>query len=103
MNRRDFLKCVSSSAIAANASGSFAEEDRPVVHTAAGAVRGEVRDGIAVFLGIPYGADTRKTRFQPPLPSAAWNGVRDALSWGDRAPQLSGRGMTSRAGQHTQV
>ncbi|HEV2578913.1 MAG TPA: carboxylesterase family protein [Acidobacteriaceae bacterium] len=73
------------------------------MHTTAGAIRGQVRDDVAVFLGVPYGADTSKTRFQAPLSPEPWQGDRDALSWGDRAPQLSGRGMTSRAGQHTEA
>jgi len=103
MNRRDFLKCAATVAFAANKSHSFGQEDHPVVHTTAGPVRGQTHEEIAVFLGVPYGTDTRKTRFQPPLPPAPWSGVRDALIWGDRAPQLSGRGMTSRAGQHTQT
>ncbi|HEX5285261.1 MAG TPA: carboxylesterase family protein [Bryocella sp.] len=79
MNRRNFLKCAATVAMGANAPHSFAQDDRPIVHTTAGAVRGQVRDGIAVFLGIPYGAETRTTRFQPSLPPAPWNSVRDAL------------------------
>ncbi len=102
MNRRDFLKCAATAALAANTSHSFGQNDDPVVHTTGGAVRGQVRDDIAAFLGVSYGADTRKTRFQPPLPPEPWQGVREAQNWADRAPQLTGRGMTSRAGQHTQ-
>lgn len=104
MNRRNFLKCAVTAAVTAKASHSFGQNgDHPVVRTTAGAVRGQVREGIAVFLGVPYGADTRKTRFQPPLPPDPWSGVRDALVWGDRAPQLTGNGMTSRAGQRAQA
>ena len=104
MNRRDFLRTATTAALAAKTLPGIAQQDdHPVVQTTAGAVRGRVDEGIAVFLGIPYGADTRKTRFQPPLPPDPWSGARDALSWGDRAPQLSGRGMTSRAGQRAAV
>lgn len=103
MNRRTFLKCATTAALSAQASRGFGQEnDRLVVRTSAGVVRGQVREGIAVFLGVPYGADTRKTRFQPPLPPEPWSGVRDALVWGDRAPQLSGNGMTSHAGRRSQ-
>jgi para-nitrobenzyl esterase len=80
----------------------FAEGERedqgPVVRTVSGRVRGALHGNVAVFLGIPYGASTRARRFQPPLPPTPWTGVRDALTWGDRAPQLLGRtGMTARA------
>jgi para-nitrobenzyl esterase len=61
----------------------------PVAETAAGRVRGSVDAGVASFLGIPYGADTGgASRFKAPLKRAAWPGVRDALSFGPRAPQL---------------
>lgn len=104
MNRRNFLKRAATAAMAAKVTHSFGQnDDHPVARTTAGAVRGQVREGIAVFLGVPYGADTRKTRFQPPLPPEPWSGVRDALVWGDRAPQLAGNGMTSRAGQRAQI
>lgn len=104
MNRRNFLRCAATAALAANVSHSFSQEDdHPVVRTSAGAVRGQQHEGIAVFLGVAYGADTRKTRFQPPLSPEPWRGVRDALACGARAPQLTGNGMTSRAGQRTQT
>jgi len=63
--------------------------DHPVVDTKYGRIRGAWKDDIAVFKGIPYGADTAQHRFQPPVPPAKWSGVRDCLEWGDRAPQLS--------------
>jgi para-nitrobenzyl esterase len=82
------------------ASDCLGEESiQPVVRTKAGPVRGRTQDGIAVFLGIPYGADTRERRFQPPVPPTPWTNVRDALTWGSRAPQSGGNGMTSRARQ----
>ncbi len=36
----------------------------PIAETTYGAVRGAVEDGINVFKGIRYGADTATTRFQ---------------------------------------
>ena len=37
-----------------------------VAQTRAGRVRGELHDGVRVFRGIRYGADTRTRRFMPP-------------------------------------
>src|ERR1700747_1373686 len=100
MNRREFIRCAATTAVVTAAYDSFEQDAaQPVVRTKAGPVRGRVQDGIAVFRGIPYGGDTRERRFQPPVPPTPWTDVRDAFVWGDRAPQLSGNGMTSRARQ----
>jgi para-nitrobenzyl esterase len=100
MNRRDFVKCAATAVVVRAASNSLGQESaQPVVQTRTGRVRGRMHNGVAVFLGVPYGADTRESRFRPPVPPAPWADVRDALDWGDRAPQLGGNGMTSRARQ----
>lgn len=68
----------------------------PIAQTEHGAVRGAIEDGIAVFKGIRYGADTATTRFQPPAPPAPWSGVEDALGYGNSARQVpigSGGGL----------
>lgn len=64
--------------------------------TTAGRIRGIEKDGIHIFKGIPYGADTAQRRFQAPVPPTPWKDVRDALDFGPRAPQLGGpsRGRT---------
>lgn len=93
-SRRDFvgLGGLMAGSIYANASqrtlGAPAG-DHPIVCTAAGKVRG-VRDGsIASFKGIPYGADTGgANRFRVPQPVRPWRGVRDALTYGNQAPQI---------------
>jgi para-nitrobenzyl esterase len=60
----------------------------PVVTTRQGKLRGEVRDGIAVFKGIPYAAPPfGANRFQPPQPPPTWDGVRDAIEYGLVPPQ----------------
>lgn len=102
MDRRLFLKQTLSAAMLAGTSSGRSEEPetQPVVRTSAGLVRGKTEGGISVFLGIPYGADTRFHRFQAPVPPTPWSGVRDAFVWGDRAPQLGGRsGMMPHAHQ----
>src|ERR1700742_2301626 len=84
-------------------------EDAPRATTTAGKISGRVENGINVFRGIPYGEDTKKTRFKAPLPVAAWSGVRECVEWSTRAPQMAGertgRGVTAsgepvRAGFH---
>src|SRR5678816_4280559 len=63
--------------------------DAPVATTKAGRVRGYTDNGINVFKGIRYGADTTGRRFMPPLPPSPWTDVRDALAYGPSAPPQS--------------
>jgi para-nitrobenzyl esterase len=64
--------------------------DAPIAKTTSGVVRGVVHDGIAVFKGIPYGGPVGGShRFQPVGPPDAWGGVRDALEYGNTAPQTA--------------
>src|SRR5262245_25986704 len=63
-----------------------------VVETTHGRVRGEVFRGISIFRGIPYGAPTGgANRFLPPRPVPPWTGVREALRYGETAPQARSR------------
>ncbi len=60
----------------------------PEVETTAGRVRGTLRDGVASYKAIPYGASTAgANRFLPPRQPAPWAGVRDALDYVAQAPQ----------------
>ncbi|MFN3514904.1 MAG: carboxylesterase/lipase family protein [Phenylobacterium sp.] len=63
----------------------------PIVETAEGKVRGLRSGRICVFKGLRYGADTSgANRFLPPQPVKPWAGVRDALDYGNIAPQIPG-------------
>ncbi|WP_162940085.1 carboxylesterase/lipase family protein [Gryllotalpicola protaetiae] len=55
----------------------------PVVQTSVGTVEGTVRDGVAQFLGIPYGSPpVGELRFRPPEPAPPWGGIRSATTYG---------------------
>jgi len=91
MNRRDFLRSASATAVS---SGFFLDraigQDTKfaVAETSYGKVRGIDNQGIKTFKGIPYGASTGgSNRFMPPAEPASWTGVRDALEFGHTAPQ----------------
>ena len=73
---------------AAGADDDSTPAGEPIVQTTYGQVRGAIHDGIYAFKGIPYGASTAGAgRFKPPTKPASWDGVRDALEYGNRAPQ----------------
>jgi para-nitrobenzyl esterase len=59
-----------------------------VAEPSAGRVRGTVRDGVATYLGVPYGLPPiGPRRFRGPAPVEPWSGVRDATRPGPAAPQ----------------
>ncbi|GAA4900830.1 para-nitrobenzyl esterase [Actinomycetospora succinea] len=58
------------------------------LRTSAGTARGVDRDGLGVFLGLPYAhAPAGERRFAPPDPVSRWEGVRDATRFGPAVPQ----------------
>jgi para-nitrobenzyl esterase len=60
-----------------------------VVKSQHGEVRGSSADGVHTFKGMPYAAPPfGPNRLQPPQPVEAWSGVRDALTYGPKPPQL---------------
>ncbi|GAB1268598.1 carboxylesterase/lipase family protein [Aurantivibrio infirmus] len=101
INRRKFLKSSLNTAGVIGfsqlmAEKSFAEflpnpDPKAVVETANGKIRGGISDGVHIFRGIPYGADTSgKNRFMPPQSPPNWEGIRDTLNFGNMAPQGGG-------------
>ncbi len=64
----------------------------PVVQAPAGAVRGEAKDGLNVFKGLPYAlAPEGARRWKPPVAVPAWKGVRDATRFGPACYQPPSR------------
>ena len=60
-----------------------------VVKTRYGDVRGSVADGVNTFKGIPYAAPPfGANRLRPPQPVTPWSGVRDAITYGPKSPQV---------------
>ncbi|MDB5457737.1 MAG: carboxylesterase [Caulobacter sp.] len=86
-HRRAVLAGAAAAGLAGLATQGRAAAKAPVATTSAGKVRGAVDDGILVFKGVRYGADTAPRRFQPALPPQPWTGVKDALAYGPASPQ----------------
>ena len=62
----------------------------PLVKTTCGKVRGYINQDIYTFRGVRYGASTGgENRFKPPKPPTPWTEIRDASSYGYRAPQTN--------------
>jgi para-nitrobenzyl esterase len=103
-NRREVLKGAAAASVLFGSERFAFGQDVAVATTAAGKVSGRVENGINVFRGIPYGEDTRKTRFKAPMTVAAWSGVKECVEWSTRAPQLTaergGGGQQERVGFH---
>ncbi|MGW8317382.1 MAG: carboxylesterase/lipase family protein [Bacteroidales bacterium] len=68
-------------------------ENGAIVETKYGKIRGYRRNGIFTYKGIPYGASTTgRNRFMALVEPEPWTGIRNALYWGNAAPQGGGLG-----------
>lgn len=77
----------------AAAAANSATAAAPIADTVYGKLRGRTEAGIHVFRGVRYGASTEgKNRFQAPRKPAPWTGVKDAINWGNVAPQAFNNG-----------
>jgi len=84
ITRRSFLANSSLAACAFKTRRLFAFEDikSAVVRAPSGALRGESRDGVRVFRGVPFAeAPVGPLRFLPTAKVAPWKGERDATQF----------------------
>jgi para-nitrobenzyl esterase len=90
-SRREFLKHVSALTISSGMplrDLRAQDQNYVIAETAFGKLRGVDNAGIKIFKGIPYGANTAGgNRFMPPAEPADWSDIRDALQYGQSAPQ----------------
>ncbi len=89
LTRREVLRIYAMTVAggAITARGALAAGTSPVAMTSSGKVQGFIEDGVHVFKGIPYGADTANRRFMPARRPEPWTGVRRTLAFGPQAPQ----------------
>jgi para-nitrobenzyl esterase len=67
----------------------------PVVSTEGGEIYGTLIEGVAGYLGIPYGAPPMGAlRFMPPRKAAPWQGVRDGSRYGFKSIQTLNSGFS---------
>ncbi|TPX18552.1 uncharacterized protein E0L32_002409 [Thyridium curvatum] len=67
----------------------MANAGSPIVRTQSGDIRGQISDGIHVFKGVPFAASPfGPNHLRPPQPVTSWDGVRDALTFGPKCPQV---------------
>ncbi len=103
LQRRRFLRDSARGALAAGTlatvpaawSAPPRAELETIVRVRGGRVRGLREDGINVFRGLRYGADTAPTRFQAPRREQPWRGIADATAYGNAAPQGGSEGPGS--------
>ena len=89
MQRRDLFKYTLALSGMLRAASTAAT---PYAQTRSGTIRGYFSGDVAVFKGIPYGADTALRRFCKAELEPSWDGIRDCTEFGRSAPQLGADG-----------
>ena len=93
IDRRTVVKALAAGAATVTMNARGAADTRPadvVVETAAGKVRGVLRNDACAFMGVPYGASTAGAgRFMPPGKPASWAGIREPVVRRLIAPQTN--------------
>ena len=103
MNRRGFLRLTSATGLLLPAGLAFAQDTTVDANTKFGSVRGKRLNGVNVFKGIPYGADTGGVnRFMPPKDPAPWTSVKEAFEYGPATPQSNPASDTRQDGNENE-
>jgi len=69
----------------------MSSDDKTIVETKSGRIKGTCQEGIYIFKGIPYAAPpVGEFRWLPPQPLVPWGGIRRAQTFGPIAPQIGG-------------
>ena len=92
--RRTAIAGIGSAALILPAT-ALARSGDPVATTRYGRIRGRRAQGVLVFRGVRYGADTRHHRFSRAAPPANWAGIADATRYAPAAPQTNATEPTS--------
>ena len=86
-HRRNVIAALSAAGLATAARARSSTPALARVNTASGPVQGSAANGLVVFKGIPYGADTGPRRFQAPALPEPWTHPRDCTRFGAACPQ----------------
>jgi len=71
-----------------NTENSTKNDNEIIAQTNYGKVKGYEFNGVKIFRGIPYGANTAgENRFMPPQKPKAWSEIKDCTKNGPRSPQ----------------
>ena len=92
IDRRTILAGLAALPAAASAGARGAD---PIATTGHGRVRGVREDGVLVFRGIRYGADTAPRRFRRAVAPQPWRDIADATRYGAASPQTRADEPTS--------
>ena len=100
-SRRRFLQqsTATLAALTLTPSHLFAATETPghptILATPSGKLRGEIKDSLRIFRGIPFAQPPiGPLRFRPPLPIKPWSGIRNATTFAPAAPQPDDPGVT---------